>query len=155
GFGGAEIGFENAPLADVQRLLNSALDAGLNVIDTAAMYRDSEGLIGQAVADRRKDFFLFTKCGAAGGNAWAPANLNEDIERSLRSLRTDHLDLLQLPSCSEDLLRQGDVIEVVEKARAAGKTRFVGYSGDRSAATYALQCGRFDTLQTSVNVADQ
>jgi aryl-alcohol dehydrogenase-like predicted oxidoreductase len=155
GFGGAEIGFENAPLADVERLLNSALDAGLNVIDTAAMYRDSEVLIGQAVAGRRKDFFLFTKCGAAGGNAWSPANLIEDIDRSLRNLRTDHLDLLQLHSCSEELLRQGDVIEVVEKARAAGKTRFVGYSGDRSAAVYAIRGGRFDTLQTSVNVADQ
>ena len=156
GFGGAEIGFENATPADVAKLLNSALDAGLNVIDTAAMYLQSEALIGQAVSHRRKDFFLFTKCGnAQGGDSFAAAKLEQDIDRSLKNLRTDCVDLIQLHSCSEELLRQGDVIAAVDKAKAAGKTRFVGYSGDNAAALYALRSGRFDTLQTSVNIADQ
>jgi aryl-alcohol dehydrogenase-like predicted oxidoreductase len=47
------------------------------------------------------------------------------------------------------------VIEVSERARRRGQTRFIGYSGDGPAARYAVECGRFDTLQTSVNVADQ
>jgi aryl-alcohol dehydrogenase-like predicted oxidoreductase len=120
------------------------------------MYLQSEALIGQAVSHRRKDFFLFTKCGSAqGGDSFAPAKLEKDIETSLKNLRTDCVDLIQLHSCSEELLRKGDVIEAVEKAKAAGKTRFVGYSGDNAAALYAIRCGRFDTLQTSVNIADQ
>ena len=69
GFGGAEIGFEGRPAETVVgRLLTDALDAGLNVIDTAECYLDSEELIGQAASGRRKDFHLFTKCGHPGGH---------------------------------------------------------------------------------------
>jgi aryl-alcohol dehydrogenase-like predicted oxidoreductase len=164
GFGGAEIGFEDPGLAAVERLLGAALDAGLNVIDTAECYSAgteesaSETRIGQAVGHRRDDFFLFTKLGHAAllpGEHWEPAVLRASIDRSLKRLRTDCVDLLQLHSCSEDLLRAGEVIEVLREARAAGKTRFIGYSGDSAPARYAVACGAFDTLQTSVNVADQ
>lgn len=158
GFGGAEIGFEKATPETVARLLGSALDAGLNVIDTAECYGDSEALIGQATEHRRQDFFLFTKCGhAAGFDApdWDPAMLERSIDRSLQRLRTDHADLIQLHTCSEEMLRQGDVIALLQRARDAGKTRFIGYSGDDRAARYAVECGAFDTLQTSLNIADQ
>ena len=158
GFGGSEIGFESAEPGRVRRLLREALDAGLNVIDTAECYGDSESLVGQAVANRRQDFHLFTKCGhfeGTGRDDWSPASLEKSIARSLARLRTDHVDLLQLHTCTEDDLRRGDVIEVIERARQRGQTRFIGYSGDGPAARYAVECGRFDTLQTSVNVADQ
>lgn len=62
GFGGAEIG-KNVSKTDVATLLNSALDAGLNVIDTAECYGDSEELIGEVLSHRRDDYYLFTKCG--------------------------------------------------------------------------------------------
>jgi len=65
GFGGSEIGAANASIATVERILGGALDAGLNLIDTAACYADSENLIGRAVSHRRRDFFLMTKCGHA------------------------------------------------------------------------------------------
>lgn len=158
GFGGAEIGFESIPDADVSRLLNSALDAGLNVIDTGECYRDSEEKIGRAVKHRRGDYYLFTKCGHASGFEepdWDPGMLAKQIDRSLERLQTDHLDLLQLHSCSEEILRQGDIVEVLRAAKAAGKTRYIGYSGDRNDARFALETGVFDTLQTSVNIADQ
>lgn len=158
GFGGSEIGYQGVNVRDVKNLLASALDAGLNVIDTAECYRESEELIGEAVSDRRSDFYLFTKCGHAAGFAepdWTPAMLQKSIERSLARLKTDHVDLIQLHSCSEDMLRQGDVIDILRRAKEAGKTRYIGYSGDRSAARYAIECGAFDALQTSVNIADQ
>lgn len=158
GFGGAEIGFEGAAADTVARLLGAALDAGLNVIDTAECYEQSEELIGQAVSGRRKDYYLFSKCGHPNGMAsedWTPASLLQSIERSLKRLRTDHLDLIQLHSCSEEELRKGAVIEALEQARKRGHTRYIGYSGDSRAARYAIECARFDTLQTSVNIADQ
>ncbi len=157
GFGGAEIGVGTSQ-AEVTRVLDAALDAGLNVIDTAECYRDSEQLIGAATATRRSDFYLFGKCGHAqdlDGHDWDPEMMTRGIERTLQRLRTDHLDLLQLHSCDEALLRQGDVIDVLRRAREAGKTRYIGYSGDGDAALFAVTCGVFDTLQTSINIADQ
>jgi len=158
GFGGAEIGFEAAPQADVDSLLNAALDTGLNVIDTGECYADSEEKIGKAVADRRDDFYLFTKCGHSSGidlPDWDPKLLAMSIDRSLVRLQTDCVDLIQLHSCSEAILRQGDVIEVIQRAKEAGKTRYIGYSGDHLDALCAVEIGVFDSLQTSLNVADQ
>ena len=159
GFGGAEIGFENVEPDQVKRLLESALDAGLNVIDTAECYRNSEELIGHTVSHRRKDFYLFTKCGHPKGVEssanWSADSILQSIERSLQRLKTDHVDLVQLHSCSEAELRKGDAIAALQTAREKGHTRYIGYSGDSHAAHYAVSCGAFDTLQTSINIADQ
>ncbi|GCE26024.1 oxidoreductase [Dictyobacter alpinus] len=160
GFGGSEIG-SGSSTADVTRLLNSALDAGLNVIDTAECYGDSEELIGRAVATRRDDFYLFTKCGHASGDElpdlpdWDPRLVEASIDRSLRRLQTDHLDLLQIHTCPIEVLRQGDIINVLEKAKRMGKTHYIGYSGTNENARYAIRMDVFDTLQTSLNIADQ
>jgi aryl-alcohol dehydrogenase-like predicted oxidoreductase len=159
GFGGSEIGYERASAETVAQLLNSALDAGLNVIDTAECYYNSEELIGQAVSNRRNDFYLFTKCGhphgMESGANWSKPSILENAERSLKRLRTDRLDLLQLHSCSEAELARGEVIEALRTARDKGYTRYIGYSGDSRAAHFAVECGAFDTLQTSINIADQ
>lgn len=158
GFGGAEIGFQNISVNDVETLLGTAFEAGLNVIDTAECYGNSEELIGQTVASRRSEYYLFTKCGhAAGMNGpdWDKEMLAAQIDRSLKRLRTDYVDVLHLHSCSEDLLKAGDVIEVLQRAKQAGKTRYIGYSGDGKAALWAVESGLFDSLETSVNIADQ
>jgi aryl-alcohol dehydrogenase-like predicted oxidoreductase len=158
GFGGSEIGYEGVSARTVARLLGGALDAGLNAIDTAECYDESEVRIGRAIGARRREVYLFTKCGHAGGWGradWRPAPLLASIERSLKRLRTDYLDLIQLHSCSLAELRRGDAIEALERARERGWTRYLGYSGDAEAARYAVECGRFDTLQTSVSIAEQ
>lgn len=158
GFGGAEIGFENAGQSTVDRLLNSALDAGLNVIDTAAGYPDSESKIAHAVGSRRNEFHLFTKCGnslSSDLQYWNADAVTASIDRSLKDLRTDHVDLVQLHSCSAEILERGDAIRALQIARDAGKTRFIGYSGDNQNAVVAIESGVFDTLQTSISIADQ
>jgi len=158
GFGGSEIGYEGVPVATVQRLLGSALDAGLNVIDTAECYGDGEALIGRAVGDRRNEFHILTKCGHAAGWGrpdWSVKGILASVERSLKRLRTDRVDLVQLHSCSRDELERGEPIEALERARERGMTRYIGYSGDGDAARFAVDSGRFDTLQTSISIADQ
>ncbi len=157
GFGGAEIGRDvTAETAD--ELLNSALDAGLNVIDTAAAYWESEKLIGETIGKRRNSFYLLSKCGALDGftrTDWSKKGILETIENSLRNLKTDHLDIAQLHSCSAETLRQGDCIEGLQRAREKGYTRFIGYSGDNDDAKTAIEMDVFDSFQTSVSIADQ
>ena len=158
GFGGAEIGNEFATQETVTELLNAALDAGLNVIDTAAAYRESEKMIGEAVGKRRKEYYLLTKCGALDGFTrydWSKKGVVETIENSLRNMRTDYLDLVQLHSCSAEELRRGDAIEGLQRAQEKGYTRYIGYSGDNEDARTAIEMDVFDSLQTSVNIADQ
>lgn len=159
GFGGAEIGFLEVDQATVDHLLNSALDAGLNVIDTAECYAGSEESIGRAVSHRRKEFYLFTKVGHMdgyeGGGVWTAASIARSIDRSLERLKTDCVDLVQLHSCKAPVIEKGEAIEALEKARQQGKTRYIGYSGDSVDAVAAIKTGRFDTLQTSVSIADQ
>src|SRR5260370_31354497 len=112
--------------------------------------------MGKPVDQRSNEYFLFSKCGHdSEGDHWNPQKMTGTIDRSLRRLRTDRVDLLQLHSCTEEQLRQGDVIDVVRRARDAGKTRFIGYSGDGQAALYAVESGAFDTLPISVSIADQ
>lgn len=155
GFGAAEIGYGRTEQDIVEKLLNTALDAGLNAIDTAECYAISEEQIGKAVAHRRKDFHLFTKVGHWPEDGWTRAGIGKSIERSLERLKTDHVEVIHLHSCGKDVLEKGEAIEALEAAKKAGKTRFIGYSGDSHAARFALETGRFDTLMTSISIADQ
>ena len=145
--------------ADAAAVLHAALDGGITFLDTAACYGDSEEKVGKAVAGRRDSFVLASKCGHQAGDAnageWTAATITASVEQSLRRLKTDHLDLLQLHSCSKKVLERGEAIEAMEDARRAGKTRYIGYSGDNEAAMWAVRSGRFQTLQTSYNVVEQ
>jgi aryl-alcohol dehydrogenase-like predicted oxidoreductase len=158
GFGAAEIGYENADQKSVDRIIGAAVDGGVNFIDTGECYPGSEERIGIALTSKREEVYLFTKCGHASGlpgDDWSPDVIHRSIERSLRRLRTDRLDLAQLHSCSAEVIRRGDAIRVLQDAKYAGKTRFVGYSGDSTDAAAALDTGIFDVLETSINLADQ
>jgi aryl-alcohol dehydrogenase-like predicted oxidoreductase len=86
---------------------------------------------------------------------WHPAALEWNIEQSLRRLATERIDLVLLHSCSEETLRRGEVIDVLERACRAGKVLHIGYSGDGTAARYAIQSGRFEAVELSINIADQ
>ena len=160
GLGLAEIGdLSLNDLPQAASVLNLALDNGITFLDTSACYGNSEELVGNAVAHRRNEYVLATKCGHVSGGYegqdWTASTVRDSIDRSLVRLKTDHLDLVQLHSCDLDTLKRGDATEALLRAKEAGKTRFVGYSGDNEEARWAVESGLFDTLQTSFNLVDQ
>jgi aryl-alcohol dehydrogenase-like predicted oxidoreductase len=158
GAGLAEIG-SSADASMVGRLLNAALDGGINFLDTAACYGDSEEWIGRSISHRRQEYILATKAGhitgGYEGEAWTAKTILDSVERSLRRMKTDRLDLVQLHSCGVDILERGEVIQALLEAKQSGKTRYIGYSGDHEAALWAIESGQFDTLQTTFNLVDQ
>ncbi|MBM04641.1 MAG: aldo/keto reductase [Chloroflexi bacterium] len=173
GIGLAEIGYQLTTdnVLEAGKVLNTALDNGINFLDTASCYGLSEDgaygisekLIGKTVSGRRNEYILATKCGhypyrkklEDHPKSWLASTVELNINQSLSRLKTDYVDLLQIHSCSLDVLKKGEIIEGLIKIKESGKTRFIGYAGDNEAAAYAMSLGVFDTLQTSYNLVDQ
>lgn len=159
GFGGAPAAYLKADRDAAAKMLNQMLDLGLNLIDTAASYPGSESFIGEYLSTRRGQFVLVSKCGqkeaALPGDAWTPALITAQVERSLTLLKTDSLDVMLLHSCGLDVLKQGDALGALVDARDAGKIKFVGYSGDNETAAYAAGLEEVAVIETSVNIVDQ
>jgi aryl-alcohol dehydrogenase-like predicted oxidoreductase len=114
---------------DADRALELLLRHGVNHIDTAARYGDSELRIGPWMARHRQDFFLATKTGSRSAR-----EAREDIHRSLERLRVDHVDLIQLHSLGhpddwDQAMGPGGALEAAIEARAQGLARFIGVTG--------------------------
>lgn len=159
GFGAAPIGFLSTPQGQVDKLIALLLDEGVNLFDTAAMYEDAEDKLGLALNGRRDEAVLVSKCGTKDdglpGEEWSAELITASIDRSLKRLKTDHLDITLLHSCDLDVLQQGEAVEALIKAREAGKTTCLGYSGDNEAAAAAAEMDWVDVIETSVNICDQ
>jgi len=158
-FGAGPIGYLGADPGQAATVLDLLLDRGVNVIDTAAGYLGSEELIGQAVGHRRDQFVLLSKCGKrlpdVDGEDWSPDVVTRTVDRSLKRLRTDHLDVMLLHTCPLEVLERGEALEALLRAKAAGKIRFAGYSGDNAAAVRAAGLPGVDVLMCSLNLVDQ
>ena len=133
---------------EAARILRTAFDAGINFYDTARGYTDSEEKIGYALSDVRDSIIIATKSAAATRN-----DLLAHLETSLRNLRTDHVDLLQLHNPSE--LPDPDDSESsyagLIEAREKGLTKFIGITcHSRERAYAAVESGLYDTLQYPV-----
>lgn len=157
GFGAMHINDERSSEAEAGALLNHVLDEGINLIDTARGYGLSEERIGRHLAHRRGDFVLSTKVGygVEGVPDWTYDCIVQGVERALRLMRTDWLDIVHLHSCPLHVLQQGDVTRALNDCRAAGKLRVAAYSGDNAEVDFAIASGAFGSLQTSVSVCDQ
>jgi aryl-alcohol dehydrogenase-like predicted oxidoreductase len=143
---------------DAGRLLNELLDAGVNLIDTSVDYGRSEELIGRHLGPRRSEFSLASKCGCPlslppgesmmGTHDYSAANVRAGVEQSLRRLRTDYLDLVQVhlsPPRSE--MEASGTIEALQSLRAEGKVRFIGMSGTLPNLPDHIDMGVFDVFQ--------
>jgi aryl-alcohol dehydrogenase-like predicted oxidoreductase len=158
-FGAGPIGYLDSSQDRVGQVLNLLLDRGVNVIDTAAAYLGSEELIRRAVGQRRGEYLLVSKCGrrveGIDAEDWSAQAVTETVERSLRRLGTDCLDVMLLHSCRLEVLKRGEALGALLRAKEAGKIRFAGYSGDNEAATFAAGLPGVDVLMCSVSICDQ
>lgn len=161
GVGMAELGFQlDSDQADqAAAVLNTALDLGVNLVDTAGCYGVAEEFIGRTIAGRRDEFILSSKTGhmsgECGDETWSYECVAASIDRSLERMKTDRIDVMHLHSCTVAVLERGDAIRALEDAVQAGKVRFAAYSGDNDAALWAARSGRFSVIQTSFNLVDQ
>jgi len=141
------------------RLLNAVLDGGINLIDTSADYGHSEELIGRNLASRRDEYFLASKCGCPLEDPppgttppfphdYSAANIRAGLEQSLRRLRTERLDLLQVHmSPSRSQMESDGTIETLMALRDEGKIRFLGMSGTLPHLPDHIAMGVFDVFQ--------
>lgn len=157
GLGTGRIGGNELTEKEIEYLLNYAVDNGVNLIDTARSYGEAEIRIGKYLSHRRKDFILSTKVGydVEGCEDWTYDCVIQGINKALRLLKTDYLDIVHLHSCNKDILEKGEVIEALTRAVQEGKVKVPAYSGDNDALNYAVHSGRFGSIQTSINLYDQ
>jgi aryl-alcohol dehydrogenase-like predicted oxidoreductase len=157
GLGAMHIADASLSEAEAGALLNGALDLGCTLIDTARSYGLSEERIGRHLAHRRDEFVLSTKLGYGvdGVPDWSYDCIVQGVERALRVLRTDTIDIAHLHSCPLEMLQRGDVVRALQDCHAAGKVRAAAYSGDNAALTFAIESGAFDSMQASLSVCDQ
>jgi aryl-alcohol dehydrogenase-like predicted oxidoreductase len=159
GFGAAPAAFLNTDQNQLAKMLNEMLDAGVNVLDTAAMYPGSEAFIGNHLAARRKDYVLISKCGSKVAEIdappWSVKLISQSVDRALKLLKTDVLDVMLLHSCDKKYLEQGELLAELVKSRNAGKVRHVGYSGDNETVAYAAALPDVEVVETSINLVDQ
>jgi predicted aldo/keto reductase-like oxidoreductase len=161
GFGGFHLG-EIGTEREATSILHRAIDAGITFMDNAWEYHDgvSETRMGKALANgRRERVFLMTKVCTHGRDAKTAMRM---LEESLRRLKTDYLDLWQVHEVAswgdpERHFAKGGVIEALDRAKAQGKVRFVGFTGhkDPSLHLQMLSYGYpFDSCQMPLNCFD-
>jgi aryl-alcohol dehydrogenase-like predicted oxidoreductase len=164
GYGAMELRNDDWRLArsvdarQADRVLNEVLDGGINYIDTSPDYGDSEESIGRAIGHRRDEFFLASKCGCLldippntprpTPHVFTRENIVGAVDRSLRRMQTDHLDVLQchVTPSREQLEREGGIEAMVE-LRDEGKVRFIGCSSTLPNLADHIEMGVFDVFQ--------
>ena len=158
GYGAMELrgGPQSPQLSDAEagRLLGMVLDEGINFIDTSIDYGRSEELIGKFIAHRRSEYVLASKCGCVpgagmgGDHVHTAENIRAGVEHSLRTLRTDHLDLVQFHRSlsRQEFEAEGALAEALA-LRDEGKVRFVGVSAILPTLNEQIEMGAFDSFQ--------
>ncbi len=163
GLGGYHIGKQEDPQESV-RIIRSAIDNGINFMDNCWDYHDGESEIrmGEALQDGYRDkAFLMTKIDGRDKKTAA-----QQIEDSLRRLKTDRVDLMQFHEIIREndparVFAEGGAFEAVQEAKKAGKIRYIGFTGHKDPEIHLSMLKtakehdfRFDTVQMPLNVMD-
>ena len=153
GFGALPI--QRCTMDEAGPVLHAALDAGVNFVDTARGYTDSEEKIGRHIASRRQEYYLASKSFSRD-----KAGMARDIDISLSKLQTDYIDLYQVHNIKtradiDAVFAPGGALEALEDARQAGKIGHIGVSGhNMELLVEALGSGRFSTVQAPFNFVE-
>ncbi|MFE6804296.1 aldo/keto reductase [Streptomyces sp. NPDC057681] len=152
------------------RALHRAVDLGVNFIDTARGYGESERIVGRVVRERAGDEVLVaTKVppmnriwpapdGIDPAEAFPGAHIRESVETSLRVSGLDHFDVVQFHVWSDEWVGRGDWLQTVEELKKEGKIRLFGVSINDHQPDNALalvRSGVVDTVQVIYNIFDQ
>jgi predicted aldo/keto reductase-like oxidoreductase len=150
GMGGIPI--QRPPFDEAVRIVQKAIDLGVNFFDTSIGYGDSELRIGKAIEGRRDEVILATK-----GNWRSEESANETIEESLKRLNVDRIDIWQfhnIPTIESlgQVLAEGGAIEAAQKAIDEGRIGHLGMSTHNlDVALRAVDSGCFETIQFPLN----
>lgn len=154
GFGGIPI--QRVSSAAAEEIIAVALEKGINFIDTARAYTDSESKIGLALRNKRQQVVLATK-----SMARTKEKMQAEIETSLQHLQTDYIDLYQCHNVKtqeelEQVLAPGGAMEALEDAKKAGKIRHIGVTGHIIGTLQnIIKTQRFATLQVPYNFIER
>lgn len=160
-YGLSETGSAKRPdEAAAAKLLHRALDLGINFLDTARLYGESEAIIGRALRSRRSEFFLASKVPSFQSEGLEGAVLRgrvmASVHESLHFLQTDTIDLMLIHSAPAEVIVRGEVAEALEELKKSGCIRHIGASvyGEETA-LQAIECGQFDCVQLAYSALDR
>jgi predicted aldo/keto reductase-like oxidoreductase len=137
------------------RLFEFVLDSGINFVDTARWYEDSEERLGEVIASRRADCVIASKTLKRDR-----AGARDEVHESLRQLQTDHIDVyllhhIQWPEELDKAIADGGALEGLLEAKKNGEIRFIGISGhDPDILGKAISTGYFDVIELPYNALD-
>ena len=144
------------------KILNAAVDTGINFIDTADVYGDgeSEKAVGRLVRSRSERIFVATKCGRRlqphTADAYQPAALRQFVEDSLRNMQLETLDLVQLHCPPTEVYYRPEVFELFDRLREEGKIQHLGVSIEKvEEGLKAIEFPNVTTVQVIFNMFRQ
>ena len=164
GYGAAQIGSRDLPEDQAETVLREVLDAGINFIDTAAMYGVSEERIGRYISDRKDDFIIATKCGdyqVEQAGSWrtvkdySAEGITRTIDESRQKLKMDVLDIVQFHGVPGEDDDAEEAFDALLEAKEKGWANFVGVSQDGKKGADAAEEWDLDTQEFTYNVLYQ
>jgi len=147
GFGGIPI--TRVPFEEAEKCIRTAIDLGVNYIDTATDYKDSEEKIGKAIQGCRDNLILATKSPPSD-----PKRLSECIDQSLRRLQIETIDLYQFHCIKDEstFKKSLELLPVLEKAREQGKIQHIGVTVHGvDLINEVLEADVFETIMIALN----
>lgn len=160
-YGIAAPGDSTKPDESVARtLLNRALDSGINFIDVAPVYGESESFIGRALNERRKEFFLVSKVYVPQSESMTSAEVRSEVissvTGSMKRLATTYIDILMVHSASAEVIARGAIAEALHELKNKGFIGFIGVSlYTEEAALLAIRSGQYDCIQIPYSALDR
>ena len=156
GLGTAPLGEARGDVAQAAKIFAEVIDRGVSYVDTARIYGIAEEALGEVLPSRRDKVFLVTKCWTDSG-----PQAQKMFEQSLRTLKTDHVDLVHIHHVGgkdlDKVLAKDGILEYLLKQKEAGKTRFIGISGHARPPRFVkmLETDQIDVLMAVINYADR